>query len=176
MPSSLDTRESLVHYATMVIFNCSAKHYAVSAGQVRWGSARVGGWRGPGSGDSRCLLCLQFDSSIWMPNLPPTMQLPPPTSKGQTEPEGFIATLPAVNATCDIIVTLWLLSKEPGDRVSVGRGGRARSALGDASGFCSPPHRPGPDPTLPSRSGVPSPHGTFPGGHMSMGRLMRRGK
>ncbi|XP_026903161.1 polyunsaturated fatty acid lipoxygenase ALOX15B [Acinonyx jubatus] len=94
VPSSLDTRESLVHYATMVIFNCSAKHYAVSAGQ--------------------------FDSSIWMPNLPPTMQLPPPTSKGQTEPEGFIATLPAVNATCDIIVTLWLLSKEPGDRRPLG--------------------------------------------------------
>ncbi|XP_046945903.1 polyunsaturated fatty acid lipoxygenase ALOX15B isoform X1 [Lynx rufus] len=94
VPSSLDTRESLVHYATMVIFNCSAKHYAVSAGQ--------------------------FDSSIWMPNLPPTMQLPPPTSKGQTEPEGFIAALPAVNATCDIIVTLWLLSKEPGDRRPLG--------------------------------------------------------
>ncbi|XP_045343312.1 polyunsaturated fatty acid lipoxygenase ALOX15B [Leopardus geoffroyi] len=94
VPSSLDTRESLVRYATMVIFNCSAKHHAVSAGQ--------------------------FDSSIWMPNLPPTMQLPPPTSKGQTEPEGFIATLPAVNATCDIIVTLWLLSKEPGDRWPLG--------------------------------------------------------
>lgn len=94
VPSSLDTRESLVRYATMVIFNCSAKHYAVSAGQ--------------------------FDSSIWMPNLPPTMQLPPPTSKGQTEPEGFIATLPAVNATCDIIVTLWLLSKDPGDRRPLG--------------------------------------------------------
>ncbi|XP_030152103.1 polyunsaturated fatty acid lipoxygenase ALOX15B isoform X1 [Lynx canadensis] len=94
VPSSLDTRESLVHYATMVIFNCSAKHYAVSAGQ--------------------------FDSSIWMPNLPPTMQLPPPTSKGQTEPEGFTAALPAVNATCDIIVTLWLLSKEPGDRRPLG--------------------------------------------------------
>ncbi|XP_059004273.1 polyunsaturated fatty acid lipoxygenase ALOX15B [Mustela lutreola] len=89
VPSALETREALVQYVTMVIFNSSAKHYAVSAGQ--------------------------FDSCIWMPNLPPTMQLPPPTSKGQTRPEGFLATLPPVNATCDIIIALWLLSQEPGD-------------------------------------------------------------
>ncbi|XP_077602807.1 polyunsaturated fatty acid lipoxygenase ALOX15B isoform X1 [Crocuta crocuta] len=94
VPSSLDTRKSLVQYVTMVIFNCSAKHYAISAGQ--------------------------FDSCVWMPNLPPTMQLPPPTSKGQTEPEGFIAALPPVNATCDIVFTLWLLSQEPGDRRPLG--------------------------------------------------------
>ncbi|KAF0872624.1 LX15B lipoxygenase, partial [Crocuta crocuta] len=120
VPSSLDTRKSLVQYVTMVIFNCSAKHYAISAGQVRWGSAGVAGWRGPGSWDSLCLLGLQFDSCVWMPNLPPTMQLPPPTSKGQTEPEGFIAALPPVNATCDIVFTLWLLSQEPGDRRPLG--------------------------------------------------------
>ncbi|XP_041627845.1 polyunsaturated fatty acid lipoxygenase ALOX15B isoform X3 [Vulpes lagopus] len=94
MPSSLETREALVQYVTMVIFNCSAKHYAVSAGQ--------------------------FDSCVWMPNLPASMQLPPPTSKGQTRPEGFLATLPPVNATCDIIVALWLLSKEPGDQRPLG--------------------------------------------------------
>uniref|UniRef100_A0A8I6GCB6 Arachidonate 15-lipoxygenase, type B n=1 Tax=Rattus norvegicus TaxID=10116 RepID=A0A8I6GCB6_RAT len=63
---------------------------------------------------------LQFDSCVWMPNLPPSMQLPPPTSKGQASPEGFIATLPAVNATCDVIIALWLLSKEPGDRRPLG--------------------------------------------------------
>uniref|UniRef100_A0A8C0P251 Polyunsaturated fatty acid lipoxygenase ALOX15 n=1 Tax=Canis lupus familiaris TaxID=9615 RepID=A0A8C0P251_CANLF len=94
MPFSLETREALVQYVTMVIFNCSAKHYAVSAGQ--------------------------FDSCVWMPNLPASMQLPPPTSKGQTRPEGFLATLPPVNATCDIIVALWLLSKEPGDQRPLG--------------------------------------------------------
>ncbi|XP_032287877.1 arachidonate 15-lipoxygenase B isoform X2 [Phoca vitulina] len=94
VPSALETREALVKYVTMVIFNCSAKHYAVSAGQ--------------------------FDSCVWMPNLPPTMQLPPPTSKGQTRPEGFLATLPPVNATCDIIIALWLLSKEPGDQRPLG--------------------------------------------------------
>nr|XP_003466286.1 LOW QUALITY PROTEIN: arachidonate 15-lipoxygenase B [Cavia porcellus] len=94
VPSSLDTREALVQYITMVIFTCSAKHAAVSSSQ--------------------------FDSCVWMPNLPSTMQLPPPTSKGQATPEGFIATLPPVNATCDIINALWLLSKEPGDRRPLG--------------------------------------------------------
>ncbi|XP_045841999.1 polyunsaturated fatty acid lipoxygenase ALOX15B isoform X2 [Meles meles] len=94
VPSALETREALVQYVTMVIFNSSAKHYAVSAGQS--------------------------DSCIWMPNLPPTMQLPPPTSKGQTRPEGFLATLPPVNATCDIIIALWLLSQEPGDQRPLG--------------------------------------------------------
>ncbi|XP_027281991.1 polyunsaturated fatty acid lipoxygenase ALOX15B isoform X3 [Cricetulus griseus] len=94
MPSSLDTQEALVQYVTMVIFTCSAKHAAVSAGQ--------------------------FDACVWMPNLPPTMQLPPPTSKGQVRPEGFIATLPPVNATCDVIIALWMLSKEPGDRRPLG--------------------------------------------------------
>uniref|UniRef100_A0A8C6R6J8 Arachidonate 8-lipoxygenase n=1 Tax=Nannospalax galili TaxID=1026970 RepID=A0A8C6R6J8_NANGA len=94
VPSSLDTQEALIQYVTMVVFTCSAKHAAVSAGQ--------------------------FDSCVWMPNLPPTMQQPPPTSKGQAWPEGFIATLPPVNATCDIIIALWLLSKEPGDRRPLG--------------------------------------------------------
>uniref|UniRef100_A0A673V620 Polyunsaturated fatty acid lipoxygenase ALOX15 n=1 Tax=Suricata suricatta TaxID=37032 RepID=A0A673V620_SURSU len=94
MPSSLDTRKSLVQYVTMVIFNCSAKHHAVSAGQ--------------------------FDSCVWMPNLPSTMQLPPPTSKGRTDPEGFVAALPPVNVTCDIAIALWLLSKEPGDHRPLG--------------------------------------------------------
>uniref|UniRef100_A0A2K5R7G5 Arachidonate 15-lipoxygenase type B n=2 Tax=Cebus imitator TaxID=2715852 RepID=A0A2K5R7G5_CEBIM len=94
IPSSLETREALVRYVTMVIFTCSARHSAVSAGQ--------------------------FDSCAWMPNLPPSMQLPPPTSKSQATPESFVDTLPPVNATCDVILALWLLSKEPGDRRPLG--------------------------------------------------------
>uniref|UniRef100_A0A8D0ZH23 Arachidonate 15-lipoxygenase type B n=1 Tax=Sus scrofa TaxID=9823 RepID=A0A8D0ZH23_PIG len=94
IPSSLGTREALIQYVTMVIFTCSAKHSSVSAGQ--------------------------FDLGAWLPNLPPTMQLPPPTSKGQAKPEGFIATLSPVNATCDVVITLWVLSKEPGDRRPLG--------------------------------------------------------
>lgn len=124
MPSSLDTQEALVQYVTMVIFTCSAKHAAVSAGQVRKGQVckhRNGRAR---VSFSLYPLCLQFDACVWMPNLPPTMQLPPPTSKGQVRPEGFIATLPPVNATCDVIIALWMLSKEPGDRVSMELGVR----------------------------------------------------
>ncbi|XP_010841360.1 PREDICTED: arachidonate 15-lipoxygenase B-like isoform X2 [Bison bison bison] len=94
LPSTLGTREALIQYVTMVIFNCSAKHSAVSAGQ--------------------------FDFAAWMPNLPPSMQLPPPTSKGQARLEGFLATLPPVNATCDVVIALRLLSKEPGDRRPLG--------------------------------------------------------
>ncbi|EPY86752.1 arachidonate 15-lipoxygenase, type B isoform 1 [Camelus ferus] len=94
LPSSLRTREALIQYVTMVIFNCSAKHSAVSAGQ--------------------------FDFGAWMPNLPPSMQLPPPTSKGQAKLEGFLATLPPVNATCDMIIIFWMLSKEPGDQRPLG--------------------------------------------------------
>ncbi|XP_060060350.1 polyunsaturated fatty acid lipoxygenase ALOX15B-like isoform X2 [Erinaceus europaeus] len=94
VPSSLESREALVQYITMVIFNCSAKHTAVSSGQ--------------------------FDSCAWMPNLPPTMQLPPPTSKGQATLERFLATLPPVNATGDVIGVLWLLSKDPPNRRPLG--------------------------------------------------------
>lgn len=45
VPSSLVTQEALVQYVTMVIFNCSAQHAAVSSGQVRRVSARVAGGR-----------------------------------------------------------------------------------------------------------------------------------
>lgn len=109
----------------MVIFNCSAKHSAVSAGQVRRVNVNEKGGRiGEEDGllTSLCPLGCQFDFAAWMPNLPPSMQLPPPTSKGQARLEGFLATLPPVNATCDVVIALWLLSKEPGDRVSVGLG------------------------------------------------------
>ncbi|XP_062072319.1 polyunsaturated fatty acid lipoxygenase ALOX15B isoform X2 [Lepus europaeus] len=94
VPSSLETQGALVQYVTMVIFTCSARHSSISSGQ--------------------------FDSCAWMPNLPPTMQLPPPTSKGHATPEGFLATLPPVNATCDVAVALRVLSKEPGVRRPLG--------------------------------------------------------
>ncbi|KAM9597437.1 LOW QUALITY PROTEIN: polyunsaturated fatty acid lipoxygenase ALOX15B-like [Trichechus inunguis] len=108
---SLQTKEALVQYVTMVIFTCSAKHSSISKGQVR----SVPGVGGRGCRALGLILPsrLRFDFGAWMPNLPPTMQLPPPTSKGQARLEGFIATLPLVSATCDVIIALWLLSKEP---------------------------------------------------------------
>lgn len=127
----------------------------------RWagerGQCRAGGMEGgPAPRTQRCLLGLQFDSCVWMPNLPPSMQLPPPTSKGQTKPEGFLATLPPVNATCDIIIALWLLSKEPGDQVSAGGCGPGQASSGVCEGGLFPLS--GPDPTLPPRRWDPSPH------------------
>uniref|UniRef100_A0A8C3YHY6 Arachidonate 15-lipoxygenase B n=1 Tax=Catagonus wagneri TaxID=51154 RepID=A0A8C3YHY6_9CETA len=77
VPSSLDSCAGLIEYLTMVIFNCSAQHAAVNSGQ--------------------------FDFSAWMPNVPTTMRLPPPTSKGQTS---LVASLPEVNATCHTLVLL----------------------------------------------------------------------
>lgn len=118
VPSSVDTRGALAQYLTMVIFTCSARHTAVSAAQVRKGQASGPAMGEPGSWSHFISSAFQFDSCVWMPNLPPSMQLPPPTAKGQARPESFIAALPAVNATCDVIIALWLLSQEPGDRVS----------------------------------------------------------
>lgn len=126
----LDTKEALVQYTTMVMFTCSAKHAAVSAGQVRRGRGYGHCDGGARVLDSFLPSCLQFDFCVWMPNLPSTMQLPPPTSKGQARPEGFIATLPPVNATCDTIIALWMLSKEPGDRVSMEPGIRPGEEAG----------------------------------------------
>ncbi|GAB1296282.1 Polyunsaturated fatty acid lipoxygenase ALOX8 [Apodemus speciosus] len=94
MPSLLDTQEALVQYVTMVIFTCSAKHAAVSAGH----------------------LTLVFGCPIC--HLPCSYRHLLP--KARHGPRAFIATLPAVNATCDVIIALWLLSKEPGDRRPLG--------------------------------------------------------
>jgi hypothetical protein len=146
----------------MVIFTCSAKHTAVSLSQVREG--QCWGWqnRGTNSLASLCPPGFQFDSCVWMPNLPPTMQLPPPTTKGQARPEGFIATLPPVNATCDVIIALWLLSKEPGDRVSVKPSGDRRDCIFLPSW---------PIPDLAIRSLPPL---NLPVGHMTLGHLTMR--
>uniref|UniRef100_A0A8C3WK49 Polyunsaturated fatty acid lipoxygenase ALOX15 n=1 Tax=Catagonus wagneri TaxID=51154 RepID=A0A8C3WK49_9CETA len=91
VPSSLDSCAGLIEYLTMVIFNCSAQHAAVNSGQ--------------------------FDFSAWMPNVPTTMRLPPPTSKGQTS---LVASLPEVNATCHTLVFFRGISNETKDTRRLG--------------------------------------------------------
>ncbi|XP_075053765.1 polyunsaturated fatty acid lipoxygenase ALOX8-like [Mixophyes fleayi] len=94
MPSSLETKSSLIKFLTMVIFTCSAQHAAVNSGQ--------------------------FDFYAWMPNGPTSMKTPPPTAKGVSTPQSILDALPEVNTTTTGMTTVWLLSNEPRDRRRLG--------------------------------------------------------
>ncbi|XP_063807650.1 polyunsaturated fatty acid lipoxygenase ALOX15B-like [Pseudophryne corroboree] len=94
MPSSLETKASLIKYLTMLIFTCSVQHAAVSSAQ--------------------------FDLYTWMPNGPPAMKSPPPTVKGVSTTESILATLPEVNTTSLGIAIVWQLTKDPTDKRHLG--------------------------------------------------------
>ncbi|XP_075054925.1 hydroperoxide isomerase ALOXE3-like [Mixophyes fleayi] len=94
MPSSLETKSSLIKFLTMVIYTCSAQHAAVNSGQ--------------------------FDFYAWMPNGPTSMKTPPPTAKGVSTPQSILDALPEVNTTTTGMTTVWLLSNEPRDRRRLG--------------------------------------------------------
>uniref|UniRef100_A0A6I8P251 Lipoxygenase domain-containing protein n=1 Tax=Ornithorhynchus anatinus TaxID=9258 RepID=A0A6I8P251_ORNAN len=51
--------------------------------------------------DTWLLVLMSFDFSAWMPNVPASMRLPPPTAKGCT-PEDFALSLPDVNASSNL--------------------------------------------------------------------------
>ncbi|XP_004684683.1 PREDICTED: arachidonate 15-lipoxygenase B isoform X1 [Condylura cristata] len=91
VPSTLNSCAALIEYLTMIIFNCSAQHAAVNSGQ--------------------------FEFSAWMPNVPTTMRLPPPTAKGQAD---LMASLPEVNATCHALVLFWGVSNDMKDTRPLG--------------------------------------------------------
>ncbi|XP_014831656.1 PREDICTED: hydroperoxide isomerase ALOXE3-like [Poecilia mexicana] len=79
----------------MVIFTGSAQHAAVNSGQ--------------------------FDFGSWMPNTPISLQLPPPTKKGEATEETMLKTLPDVNTTVQGMATLWLLSQQSSDFAPLGQ-------------------------------------------------------
>ncbi|XP_029020127.1 hydroperoxide isomerase ALOXE3-like [Betta splendens] len=95
IPQIFSTMTELIKFVTMVIFTGSCQHAAVNSGQYDYGG--------------------------WMPNTPSTLQLPPPTRKGTTSEKTMLQTFPDVNATVQIMATLWLLSKQSSDFVPFGQ-------------------------------------------------------
>ena len=67
-PRSLQTRDKLVHVLTCIVFGCSCQHAAVNFPQI--------------------------DLATFIPNVPPVMRLPPPTTKNEVTLKSILATLP----------------------------------------------------------------------------------
>ncbi|XP_075054039.1 polyunsaturated fatty acid lipoxygenase ALOX15B-like [Mixophyes fleayi] len=93
IPSSLETKNTLIKYLTMVIFMCSAQHSAISGGL--------------------------FDFYAWMPNGPTSMKIPPPTAKGISTTQTILDALPAINTT-STMNTVWLLRSDQRDTSHLG--------------------------------------------------------
>ncbi|XP_046906892.1 polyunsaturated fatty acid lipoxygenase ALOX15B-like isoform X2 [Hypomesus transpacificus] len=94
IPESFKTVAELVKFVTMVIFTGSAQHSAVNTGQ--------------------------FDYGGWPLNSPISLQLPPPTTKGQSSESTMLQTLADVNCTALGVGTVSLLSTESTDFVPLG--------------------------------------------------------
>nr|XP_058911104.1 polyunsaturated fatty acid 5-lipoxygenase isoform X3 [Kogia breviceps] len=84
-PESIQTKEKLSEYLTVVIFTASAQHAAVNFGQYDWCS--------------------------WIPNAPPTMRAPPPTVKGVVTIEQIVDMLPDRGRSCWHLGAVWALSQ-----------------------------------------------------------------
>ncbi|XP_023190456.1 arachidonate 15-lipoxygenase B-like [Xiphophorus maculatus] len=95
IPQKLTTVDELIKFVTMVIFTGSGQHAAVNSGQ--------------------------FDFGSWMPNTPISLQLPPPTKKGEATEKTMLKTLPDVNTTVQGMASLWLLSQKSSDFVPLGQ-------------------------------------------------------
>ncbi|XP_029298291.1 arachidonate 15-lipoxygenase B-like [Cottoperca gobio] len=95
IPQRFSTVAELVKFVTMVIFTCSGQHSAVNNGQYDYGG--------------------------WMPNSPMSLQLPPPTTKGTANEATMLQTFPDVNTTVQAMSTVWLLSRQSSDFVTLGQ-------------------------------------------------------
>ncbi|KAL7854288.1 hypothetical protein AOLI_G00211320 [Acnodon oligacanthus] len=94
IPCSFSKVEEVIKFVTMVIFTVSAQHAAVNNGQ--------------------------FDFGGWMPNLPTSLRLPPPKTKGESTEKTFFQTLPDVTTTIHGLAVLYLLSKKASDHSALG--------------------------------------------------------
>ncbi|XP_016316991.1 hydroperoxide isomerase ALOXE3-like [Sinocyclocheilus anshuiensis] len=79
----------------MVIFTVSAQHSALRAGQ--------------------------FDYDSWFPNAPGSLKRPPPTSKGSSDKNTLLDTLPDMKTSAYLVSVFWLLSKPSLDLVPLGQ-------------------------------------------------------
>ncbi|XP_077469159.1 polyunsaturated fatty acid 5-lipoxygenase-like [Stigmatopora argus] len=84
-PKSLESREELIEYLTVIVFTASAQHAAVNFGQYDWYS--------------------------WIPNAPSTMRRPPPTQKGLADVDLIINSLPDRGRSSWHLGAVWALSQ-----------------------------------------------------------------
>ncbi|XP_043093197.1 polyunsaturated fatty acid 5-lipoxygenase-like [Puntigrus tetrazona] len=84
-PESLESREELIEYLTVVIFTASAQHAAVNFGQFDWYG--------------------------WIPNSPSTMRRPPPQRKGEVDMKRILETLPDRDCSSLVLGTVWALTR-----------------------------------------------------------------
>lgn len=71
------------------------------------------------SNNQSLFFMLQYDYGGWMPNTPISLQQPPPTTKGQSTESTMLKTFPDVGTTAQGMSTMWLLSKQSSDFVSL---------------------------------------------------------
>ncbi|KAL1276665.1 hypothetical protein QQF64_036288 [Cirrhinus molitorella] len=84
-PKSLESREQLVEYLTVVIFTASAQHAAVNFGQFDWYG--------------------------WIPNSPSTMSKPPPQQKDKVDMKYIMESLPDRRTSSKLLGTVWALTR-----------------------------------------------------------------
>ncbi|KAK2892386.1 hypothetical protein Q8A67_012374 [Cirrhinus molitorella] len=90
-PKSLESREQLIEYLTVVIFTASAQHAAVNFGQFDWYG--------------------------WIPNGPSTMHKQPPQQKDQVDVKYIMESLPDRRTSSKLLGTVWALTRtEPNER------------------------------------------------------------
>ncbi|XP_077585623.1 polyunsaturated fatty acid 5-lipoxygenase-like [Stigmatopora nigra] len=93
-PQSLQSREELIQYLTIIVFTASAQHAAVNFGQYDW--------------------------YAWIPNAPSTMRKPPPDRKGSADMSLIMATLPDRGRSTWHLGAVWALSQYQKNEIYLG--------------------------------------------------------
>ncbi|XP_037127187.1 polyunsaturated fatty acid 5-lipoxygenase isoform X3 [Syngnathus acus] len=93
-PRSLESREELIEYLTIIVFTASAQHAAVNFGQYDWYS--------------------------WIPNTPSTMRQPPPDRKGLANITLIMDSLPDRGRSSWHLGAVWALSQYQDDELYLG--------------------------------------------------------